>query len=144
MRDETPDIGVEISGIERRDHEDEDGYSVLKVSVPTPNPQSRSRDSEPAEDESALVGEIPVTHADLPGIDRRLNAEFVTAFEEEVRAYYPLDDSWAVVLTWDAATDEWNCERRELENYSFDPEDVRTHDEEAVLWRRVNDESAIS
>jgi hypothetical protein len=143
MQDETPDVGVEIRGIERRGREDGEADYALRVSVPTANPQSRSRDSEPAEDGSALVGEIPVTHADLPNVDRRLNAEFVTALEEEVRAYYPLDDSWAVVLTWDAATDEWNFDCKELETYSFEPEDVRTYDEETVIWRRVDDETAV-
>ena len=143
MQDETPDAGVEIRGIERRSRDEDDGEYVLQVAVPTANPQSRSRDSEPDADGDRLVGEIPVTNADLPDVDRRLNAEFVTALEEQVRAYYPMDDSWVVVLTWDAATDEWEWDRRELETYSFEPEDVRTFDEEAVLWRRVNDETAI-
>lgn len=143
MRDETPDAGVEIRGIERRGRDEDDGEYVLQVAVPTPNPQSRSRDSEPDADGDRLVGEIPVTNADLPQADRRLNAEFVTALDGEVRAYYPMDDSWVVVLTWDAATDEWEWDRRELETYSFDPEDVRVYDDEAVLWHRVNDDTAI-
>lgn len=142
MQDETPDAGVGIRGIERRGR-DEDTHYVLRVAVPTANPQSRSRDSEPAEDGNALVGELPVTNADLPCTDYRLNAEFVTALDEQVRAYYPLDDSWVVVLTWDAATDEWDCDRQELETYSFEPGDVCVFDEEAVVWRRVDDETVI-
>ena len=142
MADQSRDAGVEVRGIERRNGDDETSY-VLRVSVPTPNPQSRSRDSKVDADKDALVGDIPVTNAELLGGDHRLNAEFVTAFEEEVRAYYPLDDSWAVVLTWDAATDDWDYHCRELETYSFEPEDVRIDDREAVLWRRVDDESVI-
>lgn len=143
MRDDTSDVSVKVKGIKRRDYENYDGHYVLRVSVSWPDSQLQSPDSETTEEENTLVGEVPVTHAELPGVERQLNAEFVTAHEAEIRAYYPLDDSWVVVLTWDAEADEWNCKRQELESYSFEPEDVRDHDEEVVLWRRVNDESVI-
>ena len=140
MRDETPDIGVEIRGIETRGS-GEEVTDVLVVAVPTPNPQSRSRDS--YVDDEMLVGEIPITNTELSEMDvkTRLNAEFVTVLEEYVRAYYPIEDIWIGTLTWDAATDEWTYDRRELETYSFDPQNVQVDDEESVLWRRVNDES---
>lgn len=142
MREETSDAGVEVRGIERRTNGDDEEH-VLEVLVPTANPQSRSRDTKLDADGDALVGEIPVTNAQFPEVERRLNAEFVTALEEHIRTYYPMDDSWLVLLSWDAGTDEWEIERRELETYSFEPEDVKLFEEESVIWQRVDDETAI-
>lgn len=143
MREDTSDLGVELRSITTRERSPDDDYDVLLVAVPTANPQSSSRDSHVDEDADVIVGELPITNAEIPCVERHVNAEFVTVLDERVCAYYPVDDGWAAALTWDAANDEWNCDRWELETYSFDPEDVALDDEESIVWRRVNDETAI-
>jgi len=137
MRENTPDRGVEIRNVERKQRTNDDtGYEVVSVAVPTVNPQSDSRDS--YVDDDAVVGEIPVTNADTPCADERLDAALVTILDERVTAYYPREDD-AVALVWEAATDEWRCDEFATDG-GFDIEDDRRDADEAVLWER--DESA--
>ncbi|UPW00535.1 hypothetical protein M0R88_00170 [Halorussus gelatinilyticus] len=134
MRENTPDIGVEVRNVERKRGPDDEQYEEVEVAVPVTNPQSDSRDSYVAD--GALVGQIPVTNADTPCADERLDAAVVTVLEERVTAYYPRDGERAVpALVWEAATDDWRCESVETDG-EFDVESDTRDDGEAVLWER--------
>lgn len=145
MRENTPDIGVEVRGTETEplpQGADESGGDeseidpgeqlVLNVAVPVVNPQSNSRDS--FVDDDALVGRIPVANADTPCADDLLDAAVVTYLEERVTAYYPRNNE-VVALVWEASTDDWRCDDWELDG-EFDIEAERRDADEAVLWER--------
>lgn len=136
MRENTPDRGVEIRNVERKRGADDAEYEAVSVAVPVVNPRSDSRDS--YVDDDAIVGEIPVTNADTPCADERLDADLVTVLDERVTAYYPREGD-VVALVWEAATDEWRCDEFEVDG-SFDPDADRRDADESVVWER--DESA--
>lgn len=125
---------IDLRGIRQRQN---NGYrkEFLEIAVRTPDPQSNS-DKTHVDDDS-LIGEIPITNADIPCVEHLLSAEFISTLGSMICAYYPVNESWVATLTWDAASDEWECSRRELERYSFAPEDVCHHEGESILWRRV-------
>lgn len=142
MRENTPDIGVEVRGIDTEplpqgadaEGTDPGEQLVLRVAVPVVNPQSNSRDSRV--DGDAIVGRIPVANADTPCAAGLLDAAVVTVLEERVTAYYPRDDEGTVVaLVWEAATDDWPCEDWDLDG-EFEVDSGRRDDDEAVLWER--------
>ena len=142
MRENTPEIGVEVRGTETEPlpggasgdsaNPDDGEQTVLLVAVPVVNPQSNSRDS--AVDDGDLVGRIPVANADTPCADDLLDAAAVTVLEERVTAYYPRAKNGEVVaLVWEAATDDWRCDDWSLDG-EFDVTSERRDAEEAVLW----------
>ena len=148
MRENTPEIGVEVRGTDTESLPQGSGGAgtdpgeqlVLRVAVPVANPQSNTRDS--MVDDGDLVGRIPVANADTPCADDLLDARVVTALEERVTAYYPReagDDGdgggEVVALVWEAATDDWRCEEFDL-NGEFEVESGRRDDDEAVIWER--------
>jgi hypothetical protein len=132
MRENTPDIGVEIRNVERKHGPEDDEYVAVEVAVPVVNPRSDTRDS--YVDDDAIVGEIPVRNADTPCADERLNAAVVTVLDERVTAYYPREDAGTVeALVWEAATDGWRCESWDLDG-EFAIEFDRRDQGEAILW----------
>lgn len=154
MRENTPDIGVEVRGTETEplpqgadaSGTDSDEQLVLTVAVPVVNPQSDTRDS--YVDDDALVGRIPVANADTPCADDLLDAAAVTYLEERVTAYYPregedgdggkeqgeeADAGEVVALVWEASTDDWRCDEWEIDG-EFDVEADRRDANEAILW----------
>lgn len=134
MRENTPDLEVEIRRTARkRRHADDSEYETVEVAVAVANPQSHTRDTRV--DDGALVGEIPVTNADTPCSDDRLDAAAITAREERVTTYYPHGDR-LIAFAWDAATDQWECEERALDADEFDIDEGRFEDEETVVWAR--------
>lgn len=137
MRENTPDRGVEIRSIERKQRaEDDEGYEVVSVAVPVVNPQSNTRDS--YVDDDAIVGEIPVTNADTPCAAEPLDATAVTVLDERVTAYYPREGE-VVAFVWEAATDDWRCDEFESDG-EFDVESDRRDADEAMLWERETQE----
>jgi hypothetical protein len=140
MRENTPDIGVEVRGTETEPlPQGADGAGtdpgdqlVLNVAVPVVNPQSNSRDS--FVDDDAIVGRIPVANADTPCADDLLDAAVVTYLEERVTAYYPRDGT-VTALVWEASTDDWRCDEWDMGG-EFDVEAERRDADEAVLWER--------
>lgn len=134
MRENTPETGVEIRNVERERGPEGDEYEVVEVAVPTVNPQSDTRDS--YVDGEAIVGEMPVTNADTPCADERLDAAVVTVLDERVTAYYPREDEGEVAaFVWEATTDDWRCDSWASDG-EFDVEAERRDDGEAVLWER--------
>ena len=135
MRENTPDRGVEIRSIERKQRDaDDEGYEIVSVAVPVVNPQSSSRDSRV--DGDAIVGEIPVTNADTPCADSALDAAAVTVLDERVTAYYPREGGdETVAFVWEAATDDWRCDEVE-HGGEFDVGSDSRDADEAVLWER--------
>lgn len=132
MRENTPDIGVEIRNVERKHGPDDREYEEVEVAVPVTNPQSDSRDS--YVDGEVIVGQIPVTNADTPCADERLDAAVVTVLEARVTAYYPRDGE-VVALVWEAPTDDWRCDDWTTDG-EFEIESDRRDAGEAILWER--------
>lgn len=134
MRENTPDVGVEVRNVERKRGPDDEAYEAVEVAVPVANPQSESRDSHVDGDD--IVGELPVTNADTPCADERLDAAVVTVLEGRVTAYYPRGDRDEVVaLVWEAPTDDWRCAEWELDG-EFEIDSDARDDGEAVVWER--------
>ncbi|MFC4550944.1 MULTISPECIES: hypothetical protein [Halorussus] len=140
MRENTPELGVELRGTDTEplpqgtggEGTDPGEQTVLLVAVPVVNPQSNTRDS--AVDDGDLVGRIPVANADTPCADELLDAAAVTVLEERVTAYYPRGDE-VTALVWEASTDEWRCQEWESDG-DFEVQAGRRDDDEAVLWER--------
>jgi hypothetical protein len=84
MRENTPDVGVEVRGTETEPlPQGADGAGtdpgdqlVLLIAVPVVTPQSNSRDT--FVDDDALVGRIPMANGDTPCADDLLDAAVVT------------------------------------------------------------------
>ncbi|WP_227355357.1 hypothetical protein [Haladaptatus salinisoli] len=133
MREETPDRGVELRRRRWEPRNGDDEHEVLEVAVPVVNPQSTTRDS--AVDGDALVGEIPISNAEVPPADDSLDAAAVTILEERVTVYYPRENR-LFTLTWVASTDDWEYDEHDLPTGEFDLETSTLDAGEAVLWER--------
>ena len=142
MRENTPEIGVELRGTDTESlpqgagggGTDPGEQLVLRVAVPTTNPQSNTRDS--MVDGDDLVGRIPVANAETPCADELLDAAAVTILDERVTAYYPREDeSEVVAFVWEAATDDWRCDEFDSDG-EFDLDSDTRDADEAVLWER--------